>query len=125
MAEADKTECKTCGKKHKGTCWKSTANNKGLTWKNGGKPFDKKQVKYINAMFKSHSSTKGDSDSESKTGTTGWKKGISTVHQMYIATQYRQDNGMDSDEEVTSIDRDQLKSYQKKARKAEKQLKRS
>ena len=77
-------------------------------------------------MFKSHSSTKEDSDSDSElTGTMGWKKGISTVHQMYIAQQYRSDNGMDSDEDVKSIDSDQLKTYKKKAKKAEKQLRRS
>ena len=84
-------------------------------------------MNFMNKMLESHSSTKANSnDSESEdTGTTGWKRGISTVHQMYIATQYRQDNGMDSDKEVNSIDKDQLKNYQKKARKAEKQLKRS
>ena len=38
---------------------------------------------------------------------------------MYIATQYRQDNGMDSDEEVKSINSDQLKTLRKKVRKAE------
>ena len=97
-----------------------------LTWRNGGKPFDKKQMKYINQMFKSHSSTKEDSDSDSElTGTTGWKKGISTVHQMYIAHQYRTDNGMDLDKDVKSIDSNQLRTLQKKARKAEKALKRS
>ena len=126
VAEADKTTCKTCGKKHKGKCWKlESGGDAPLTWKNGGKPFDKKKMEYINKMFHSHSATKADSDSDSEKGSSGWKKGISTVHQMYIATQYRQDNGMDSDEEVTSIDRDSLQSLQKKARKAEKQLQRS
>ena len=76
-------------------------------------------MKFINQKFQSHSSTKEDSDSNSE---SGWKKGISTVHQMLIATQYRQDKGMDSDEEVKSIDSDQLKSLRKKAKKAEKQL---
>ena len=84
-------------------------------------------MSFVNKMFESHSSTKANSsDLDSKeTETTGWKRGISTVHQMYVATQYRQDNGMDSDKEVNSIDKNQLKSYQKKARKAENQLKRS
>mmetsp|Transcript_45786 Transcript_45786/g.46433 ORF Transcript_45786/g.46433 Transcript_45786/m.46433 type:complete len:144 (+) Transcript_45786:139-570(+) len=92
-----------------------------LTWRNGGKPFDKKQMKYINQMFRSHSSTKEESGSDSKSavGTTGWKKGISTVHQMYIIQQYRQDNGMDSDKDVKSIDSNQVKSLRKKAKKAE------
>ena len=44
---------------------------------------------------------------------------------MYIDTQYRQDNDMDSDKEVNSIGKEQLENYQKKAQKAEKQLKRS
>ena len=77
-------------------------------------------MKFINQMFKTHSSTKKDSDSDSEPEETGWKKGISTVHQMYIAQQYRSDNGMDLDKEVKSIDYNQLKSLRKKARKAEK-----
>ena len=77
-------------------------------------------MKFINQMFQSHSSTKEDSDSDSEN--SGWKKGISTVHKMYITQQYRQDNGMDSDKEVKSMDSDQLKLLRKKAKKAEKQL---
>ena len=72
VAEADKTTCKTCGKKHKGKCWKlESGGDAPLTWKNGGKPFDKKQMKYINKMFHSHSATKADSDSDSEKGSLG------------------------------------------------------
>ena len=44
-----------------------------LTWRNGGKPFNKKQMKYINQIFKSYSSTKEESDSNSElaVGTMG------------------------------------------------------
>mmetsp|Transcript_45787 Transcript_45787/g.46435 ORF Transcript_45787/g.46435 Transcript_45787/m.46435 type:complete len:143 (+) Transcript_45787:919-1347(+) len=96
VAKADKTTCKTCGKKHKGDCWKSKSGGKDkLTCSNNGKPFDKTQMKFINQMFQSHSATKADSDSDSEKVSTGWKKSINTVHQMYITQQYRQDNGMD------------------------------
>ena len=68
-------------------------------------------------MFQSYSSTKKDSDFNSeRTGATGWKKGISTFHQMYITQQYCQDNGMDLDKEFKSIDSIQLKSLGKKAK---------
>ena len=82
-------------------------------------------MKYINQMLKAHVAKAEESDSELASSTADWKKGVNSCQQMYIAQQYRQDNGMDSDEEVNSIDKDQLKSYQKKAQKAEKQLKRS
>ena len=42
---------------------------------------------------------------------------------MYIAQQYRADNGMDLEEEINSIKGDQLKSLRKRAKKAEKALK--
>ena len=83
-------------------------------------------MKVMNKMFKSHSSTKkDDSDSESEASADGWKKGINLVQQMFIAQQYRQDNGMHSDTEVNNIEDDQLKGLRKKAKKAEKALKRS
>ena len=76
----------------------------------------------MNKMFKSHAFTK-DSDSESET--TGWKKNISLVHQMYIATQFKKDNSMDSDDDDFELNKDKVKHYLKKAKKAEKSLKRS
>ena len=77
-------------------------------------------------MFKYHFSTKKEeSDSESKALSVGWKKDINLVQQMFIAQQYRTDNGMDSDEEVKYIDNDQLKCLRKKAKKAKKCRKRS
>ena len=80
----------------------------------------------MNKMFKSHSFTKKEeSNSESETLAIGWKQGINLVQQMYIAQQYRRYNGLDSDEEVKSIDDDQLKGLRKKTKKAEKSLKRS
>ena len=86
----------------------------------------KKQTKFINEMFKSHSSnTKEKSDSDSKSSAADWKKGINQVQQMYIAQQYRVDNCMDSEEDVKSIEGDQLKSLTKKTKKIEKALKRS
>ena len=71
------------------------------------------------------SSKKEDSESESKGSTTKWKKSVSQVQQMYIAQQYRVDNGMELEEEINSIDGDQLKSLIKRAKKTEKALKRS
>ena len=44
---------------------------------------------------------------------------------MYIAQQYRQNNGLDSEVDVNSIDDDQLKSLKKKAKKAQKNLKKN
>ena len=72
----------------------------------------------MNKMFKSHSSTKKEeSDSESGALAVGWKQEINLVQQMYIAQQYRTDNGMDSDKEVKSIDDNQLKGFRKKTQK--------
>ena len=83
-------------------------------------------MQMMNKMFKSHSSTKKEeSDSESEASADGWKKGINLVQQMFIAQQYRQDTGMDSEEEINDIDKDHLKGLRKKARNAEKALKRS
>ena len=46
---------------------------------------------------KNYSSTKEESDSDSElSAAMGWKKGISTVHQMNIAHQYWTDNGLGS-----------------------------
>ena len=72
-----------------------------------------------------YSAKKEESDSESEASTDGWKKGISLVHQMYITTQYRKDTGMHSDKEIDDIERDELRGLHKKAKKAEKALKRS
>ena len=69
------------------------------------------------------SSKKENSDSESKLSTAEWEKGVNQVQQMYIAQQYRADNSMDSDKEITSIEGDQLKHLCKKAKQVEKALK--
>ena len=86
---SSKTPCKTCNKVHKGECWFKNGGDCGKAGRNNrnsDKGFSKKQmVQMMNKMFKSHSST-SDSDSESE---TGWKKNISLVHQMYIATQFK------------------------------------
>ena len=82
-------------------------------------------MKYINQMLKAHDARKAkksDSDSESASSSADWKKGINRCQQMYIAQQFRADHGLDSGEDVNSIDNDQLKSYKKKAKKAEKAL---
>ena len=81
-------------------------------------------MRVLNKMNKSISK-KEDSDSESEASNDGWKKGISLVHQMYITTHYRKDTGMHSDKEIDDIERDELKRLHKKAKKAEKALKRS
>ena len=123
-----KTPCKHCKKIHKGECWFKDGGrgggNAGRNNRNSDNGFSKKQmVQMMNKMFKSHSSKK-DSDSESE-ATEGWKKNISLVHQMYIATQFKKDNGMDSDDDSFTLDKDEVKRYLKKAKKAEKSLKRS
>ena len=128
VLDANKTTCKTCGKQHKGVCWDKDGG--GDTGRNnicngGNGAFNKNQMKVMNKMFKSYSSTKkDDSDSESEASADGWKKGVNLVQQMFIAQQYCKDNGMNSDEEINSIEDDQLKGLRKKARKAEKALKR-
>ena len=77
-------------------------------------------------MIKSSQSSKKEiSDSKSDSSTAEWKKGVNQVQQMYIAQQYRADNGMDSDKEITSIEGDQLKHLRKKAKQAIKALKQS
>ena len=128
VTDANKTTCKHCNKQHKGECWNKTGGSGGNAGRNnrnrGNNDFSKKQMNQLNKMFGSHSSTKKEeSDSESEEG--DWKKGLSTVHQMYIAMQYRQDNGMDTDDNVREIDQDSLRDYVKAARKAEKSLKKS
>ena len=59
------------------------------------------------------------------TSDADWKKDINQVQQMYIAQQYQAENGMDLDEDVKSIEGNQLKSLKKKAKKVEKNLKKS
>ena len=73
----------------------------------------------------SQSSKKENPDSESKSLTAEWKKGVNQVQQMYIAQQDQADNGMDSDKEITSIEGDELKHLCKKTKQAENALKRS
>ena len=82
-------------------------------------------MEFINQLVKSHASKADESDSDSASSTADWKKGVNSLQQMYIAQQYRQNNGLDSEEDVNSIDDDQLKSLKKKAKKAEKTLKQS
>ena len=81
-------------------------------------------MKIMSKMIKS-SKKKYDSDSESEASGEGWKQNVSLVHQMYIATQFKLDNGMDSDDNSFTLDKDEIKRYLKKAKKAEKSLKRS
>ena len=125
---SSKTPCKTCNKVHKAECWFKNGGgggNAGCNNRNSDKGFSKKQmVQMMNKMFKSHSPTK-ESDSESKTTADGWKKNISLVHQIYIAQQFKKDNSMDSDDDNFEIDKEEVKFYLKKAKKAEKSLKRS
>ena len=68
VSDAKKTTCKTCNKQHKGKCWKlKNSGNAGRNKQNGDKVFNKKQMKFINQMFKSHSSgKKEESDSNSE-----------------------------------------------------------
>ena len=60
VADANKTTCKTCNKQHKGICWNlkgdGNAGSNNLNGSNGA--CNKNQMKIINKMFKSHSSTK-------------------------------------------------------------------
>ena len=121
-----KTPCKTCNKVHKGECWFKNGGSGGNAGRNnqGGNnsTFNKQQMKIMSNMIKS--SKRDDSDSESE-ATEGWKKNVSLVHQMYIAQQFKKDNGMDSDNDDFKIKKDEVKFYLKKAKKAEKSLKRS
>ena len=123
VPHSNKTTYTTCGKQHKGVCWlKNGARNSGSNNHNGGNgASNKNQMKVMNKMFKSHSSVKkDDSDYESVALAYGWKKGVNLVQQMFIAEQYRKDNGMNTDEEINSIEDDQLKGLRKKAKKVEK-----
>ena len=123
--ETNKTTCKTCGKQHKGECWAKKGGN-GLNNRTGKLPFPKDQMKFLNQLVKAQVAKGGEeSDSESASSTADLKKGINSCQQMYIAQQFRADNGLDSGEDVNSIDDDQLRSLKKKAKKAEKNIKRS
>ena len=42
VTKAKKRTCKTCGKQHKGECWKKNGGNTGRNNQNGANPFDKK-----------------------------------------------------------------------------------
>ena len=110
-----KMTCKTCGKQHKGECWKlKNSGTAGRNERNGAKVFNKKQMKFINQIFKSHSSNRiEESDFDSEILAAGWKKGINSVQQMYIAQHYQADNEMCSDEDVKSIEGNQLESLKK------------
>ena len=121
VLETNKTTCKTCGKQHKGECWSKKGSNGR---RNGKIPFEANQMKYINQMLKAHTAKakESDSDSDWASSSADWKKGINSCQQMYIAQQFRANHGLDSGEDVNSIDDDQLKSYKKKAKKAEKAL---
>ena len=124
-----KTPCKHCKKVHKGECWfKDGGRGGGNAGRNnhGGNnsAFNKQQLKIMSKMIKS-SKKKYESDSESEASGEGWKKNVSLVHQMYIATQFKKDNMIDSDDDSFTLDKDEVKHYLKKAKKAEKSLKRS
>ena len=124
--KTSKTPCKTCSKIHKGECWFKNGGGGGNAGRNRGSgnnsAFNKQQLKIVSKMIKS--SRKDDSDSESD-ATEGWKKNVSLVHQMYIAQQFKRDNSIDSDYDDFELNKDEVKFYLKKARKAEKSLKRS
>ena len=122
VLETNKTTCKTCGKQHKGECWSKKGGSNGR--RNGKIPFEANQMKYINQILKAHTAKakESDSDSELASSAADWKKGINSCQQMYIAQQFRADHGLNSGEDVNSIDDDQLKTYKKKAKKAEKAL---
>ena len=118
MPDANKTTCTICNKQHKGECWlKDKGGNAGCNNRGGGNnsAFNKQQMEVMSKMIKS-SAKKNDSDSESKASADGWKKGINLVQHMFIAQQYRQDTGMDSNEEINDIEKDHLKCLQKKPR---------
>lgn len=128
VTNANKTTCKHCKKQHKGECWNKTGGGGNAGRNNnrtsGKDSFNKKQLNQLNSMFKSHSSTKKE-ESDDKSDKGDWKKGLSTCHQMYIAMQYRQDNGLDNDDNIQDIDQDSLKDYVKQAKRAEKSLRKS
>ena len=77
-------------------------------------------MKFISQLLKLHVAKVEESDSKLASSTANWKKGINSCQQMYIAQQFWADNGLDSGEDVNSIDDDQLKSLKK----VEKALKR-
>ena len=92
-----KEECKTCGKKNAGKCWhlNTGANERGPRFqKDSG--FQQKQfntMKKLTAMSQRTIDTESDSNNDSTTQ-YNWAKGISHVHQMYIAQEYRRKNAM-------------------------------
>ena len=59
---------------------------------------------------------------EDKDNKPEWAKGVNKVNQMFIATAYREQHGLEIDEPVLHIDEDELKTYKKQAKKAAKHL---
>ena len=58
-----------------------------------------------------------ESDLDCKSDGPEWIKGLRLVHQiMYIAQEYKQDNGFDSDNQVNTINPDALEALKKKAK---------
>lgn len=108
-------DCDTCGKKHKGECWK----------KNGGGPksykkarFDNDTKNYIKQMVEKTIKTGGNvSDDDT---TASWKKGLNQTEQMYVLCRA----GFEAGDSDIDIEPEELKEYKKAAKKASKNLKR-
>ena len=71
---------------------------------------------------KDRRTTKSDESGSESEGRPEWTKGLSQAHQLYIAMQYRHNNGMDDEEKVQHIDPDYLRSLKKKANKYQKNI---
>ena len=96
--------CKTCGKMHQGKCWSLT----------GGPPkrprFDKETINMLREAIRAGS------DDESEDSRNSWGNGMSKGEYSYVlgAAQHE----MDVSDDELSIDKENLKKYKKKYRKA-------
>ena len=113
--------CKARGKKHRGECWHKDGNNSKGKKRSKKDGFSKTQFQQLKALMASSRGSGSGSASASSAG-PGWAKGLGRAEQMLIASEYKRDNGMDSDDEVMSIGAGELKEYKRKAELAAKKL---
>ena len=122
--QGEKKLCSHCNKKHAGEYWSKKGRRGGA---NGNAlSYSKRQNDHICAMIatstkKAHKSEDSDSDSYGD-NTVEWTKGLSSVQQMYISQEYKQNNGYKSDNNVPHIEPDKLSALKKTFKKQEKQL---
>ena len=117
--------CETCGKTHKGECWKKNGggpksyNSNGYN-SNKKARFDNDPRNYIKQMVENTVKNGSGAASDDDNTTASWKKGLNQTEQMYVLCQA----GFEAGDSDIDIDPEELKDYKKAAKKASKCLKR-